>query len=408
MPRAYRLVWGIGIALQLCCPGRLLGQAVQVSVGPALQTVNVGDPVNVEIRLDTNGQSVCQGGVFLQFDTSRLAFVNGANDSTTWNQNFLNVEPAQNQPGVISLNVGAASAVNGTNVLVSTLNFTATGAGAAVLTLLFNAGKEETQFFGANCVTALTTNRTDGSVIVQVPTATATPPPTLTPTNTVPPSSTPTRTPTQTPTGTPSDTPTQTPSATPSRPPTLTPTGTPSSTPTATPTHSPTATPTRTPSNTPTSTPTSTATVPPSPSSTPSSTPSVTVAPSSTPSPPPTPIVPRITAGLRAGSRSVTVTTDPSSDPAAVQVFGCVDGFCELLGSGTVNSGGQVTVPLSRELRCREGAVAIDLDLGETGGLQLVDCIAQAPMVSPAMLPFLAATLGFVGLRRLRRLRRSH
>jgi hypothetical protein len=171
MPRSYRLVWGIAIGLQLCCAGRLFGQTVDVFVNPASQAVNAGDPVSVEIRLNTNGQSVCQGGVFLQFDPARLTFVGGKNNTATWDLAIFDVEPARTQPGIASLNVGALSAVNGANVLVSTLSFTSTGTGTTALTLLLNAGKEETQFFAANCATALTTNRTGGSATIRLPTS---------------------------------------------------------------------------------------------------------------------------------------------------------------------------------------------------------------------------------------------
>src|SRR5262249_34366858 len=150
-------------------------------------TVNVGDAVSVQVRVSTNGLSACQGGVFLQFDTARLNFVSGANDTTTWNSTIFNVQPAQNEPGVISLNVGAGSAVNSSNVLVSTLNFTATAAGTVPLHFLFNTGTEETSFYAADCTTQLSTNGTDGSVTIQTPTAT--------PTNTATVTNTPTQTP---------------------------------------------------------------------------------------------------------------------------------------------------------------------------------------------------------------------
>jgi hypothetical protein len=94
------------------------------------------------------------------------------------------------------------------------------------------------------------------------------------------------------------------------------------------------------------------------------------------------------------------VRTDPNSDPADVQVFRCIDDSCgELLGSGIVNAAGQVTVPLSEELRCRESVVAVDLDQGAAGNPQVVDCALQAPVLSPTMLLALAATLGLLGLR---------
>jgi len=167
MTRSLRLAWGLAIGWQLCCAGRLLAQGVDVFVSPAAQTVDVGAAVSVQIRLNTNGLGVCQGGVFLQFDTGRLQFVSGANNTATWNSGLFNVEPVQNQPGIISLNVGGASAVTGNNLLVSTLNFSALNPGSAALTLLFNAGAEETQFYSSSCIAALTTSRTGGVVDIQ-------------------------------------------------------------------------------------------------------------------------------------------------------------------------------------------------------------------------------------------------
>ena len=154
--------------------GQSLGQGVDVFLSPAAQTVRRGDPVSVQIRVNTNAQNVCQGGVFLQFDKLGLQFVSGVNNTTTWSSGIFNVEPRQNQPGIISLNVGGGSAVNGNNLLVSTLNFAALKPGSAALTLLVNAGAE-TQFFASNCTATLTTSRTGGVVSIQAPDKASTP-----------------------------------------------------------------------------------------------------------------------------------------------------------------------------------------------------------------------------------------
>jgi hypothetical protein len=170
--RRFRLLWIVTAGVQLCSTGRLLGQSVDVVVSPATQTVNVGDPVTVEIRLNTNGLDTCMGGAFLELDSAHLSFVSGMNNTATWNSPLFNVEPAQNHDAMldisyVSLSVGASSAVNGNDLLVSTLHFTATAPGPAALTLLFNENREETRFFGADCVSSLDTNRIDGSVTIQ-------------------------------------------------------------------------------------------------------------------------------------------------------------------------------------------------------------------------------------------------
>src|SRR5580765_3844305 len=106
MTRALRLAWGLAIGCQLWCAGPVFGLPIDVFLNPTTQTANVGAGVSVQIKLNANGASICQGGVFLQFDTSRLSFVNGSNNTATWNFSFFNVQPAQSQPGIISLNVG--------------------------------------------------------------------------------------------------------------------------------------------------------------------------------------------------------------------------------------------------------------------------------------------------------------
>src|SRR5438552_2930546 len=131
--RSHQLAWGLTVGLQFCLAGPVLGQAVDVLILPASQTVNVSDTVNIEARITTNGLDVCTGGVFVQFDNALLSFVSGTNNTATWNSGLLNVEPAENQPGIISLNAGAASAVNGSNILVSTLTFTAISPGTSAL-----------------------------------------------------------------------------------------------------------------------------------------------------------------------------------------------------------------------------------------------------------------------------------
>jgi hypothetical protein len=317
MARSFRLAWGFAIVWQLCLAGRLLGQSVDVFVSPATQTANVGDPVSVQIRLNTNDLSVCQGGVFLQFDTAHLSFTNGMNNTSTWNSTLFNVEPAQNQPGIISLNVGAASPVAGTGLLVSTLNFTAIDVGSAALTLLFNAGAEETQFFASNCSTPLTTTRTGGSVNIQAaPTTTPTSMPTNTPTNTA--TNTPTRT--ETPTSTPTSTFTRTPTHTPTRTATSTPTNTPTRTATNTPTFSPTTipgTPTRTPTHTPTRTATSTPTNTPTRTATNTPTFSPTTIPG-TPTRTPTQTPTRTATSTPTNTPTRTATNTPTFSPTTV------------------------------------------------------------------------------------------
>src|SRR5262249_46346044 len=80
----WQLALGLLVVLQLCLAGPARAQGVDVFVNPATQTAAVGAPVSVEIRLNANSLTVCSGGVFLQFDTSRLsAFCTGAGTCNT-------------------------------------------------------------------------------------------------------------------------------------------------------------------------------------------------------------------------------------------------------------------------------------------------------------------------------------
>lgn len=268
-----RAVAAIALPILVATAGTAAAQSVEVFVSPASQMVNLGDPVTVEVRINTNPttQNVGSGAVFLMFEAARLTFVSGSNNVAVWN-GALNVEPGAppNTPGIVDLFVSKSStSAGGANVLVSTINFTAAATGLADLTLLSIVGAEETMFFSdVSGVNALTTTRADGSVTIVGPTETNTPTSTATSTPTSTPTSTATTTPTSTATATPSatatntlgNTATSTPTSTPSNTPTVTPTSTPTGTATTTPTTTPTGTATNTPTVTPTRTPTGTAT----------------------------------------------------------------------------------------------------------------------------------------------------
>lgn len=159
---------------------------IDIFLYPATQNRLTGQAVTVEVRANTHGLISCAGGAFIQFDTSRLSFTGGANNVAVWGL-ATNAEPAVHTAGIVALSVGSG-AVNSVNVIVSTLHFTATADGTANLTLLFNAGMEETQFYAADCLALVDTTRTDAVVVIggtptPGPSATATPPITPIPTN---------------------------------------------------------------------------------------------------------------------------------------------------------------------------------------------------------------------------------
>lgn len=115
-------------------------QPVNVFVDPSAQAASLGSPVTVSVRLNTNALSVVGGGVFVQFDESRLAFVNGTLNTAAWDNAFLNAVPTEAQPGIVSFSVGTSGAVTGGRALVATLNFTASAVGDAALTFLQVSG----------------------------------------------------------------------------------------------------------------------------------------------------------------------------------------------------------------------------------------------------------------------------
>lgn len=340
MKKSLPMTWGRWIAVVVGSFFLLTGlareasaQSVELFLAPSTQPATVGDAVQVQVKINTNGLNVRGGAVFLQFDQTRLTFDNGSNNTALWDAGApFNIEPGDppNQAGIVDLAVRANADVTTDDVLVSTLNFTATASGTADLTFLFNAGTEESVFADAS-FSPFSTTGTNGSVAVVDPTSTPTDTPSITPTDTptdtptITPTETPTATPTETPTETPTDTPTETPTSTPTD--TETPTPTPTDTPTETPTDTPTQTPTETATVTPTGTPTDTATETPTGTETPTETPSATATETpthtetATPTETPT-VTPTVTeTSTPTGTPTETPTSTPTETPTITPTF---------------------------------------------------------------------------------------
>ena len=203
---------------------------------------------------------------------------------------------------------------------------------------------------------------------------------------------------TETPTQTSTQTPTQT--ATVTRTPTITPTGsrTATQTPTNTPTNSPTITPTRTltPSQTVTGSPTNTPTV--------TQTPTITNTPTVTPTP--SPKAPIITRGVIDDSRAVTGNGVPNGTPGnnCITIYNCgPNGICgdyddQQIGQGSVDASGNFTIGVSPPLAPGERIYPVDTCNNLTGPVYTVQSATEAPLMSPALVLMLVATLGIVGL----------
>ena len=165
-------------------------ESVVVRLVPAVQAAMVGDVVALDVRLDVGARGVGAGGVFLQFDGSRLAFRGGELDEGTWDLSFVNTEPNETQPGIVAFALGSAEEVHGSNVLVATLRFLAIGGGATQLEFLFRDGAEQTVFSTSDFSTTLPTSGIGAMLQILGPTATPTATPTVTPTATASPSAT--------------------------------------------------------------------------------------------------------------------------------------------------------------------------------------------------------------------------
>jgi len=163
---------------------------VTVSVVAATQAVDIGAAVEVEVRLNTAGNDVGGGGVFLDYDETRLRFESGSLATEVWTAAFLNSAPREVQGGVVSFSVGANPAAFGGDLPVATLAFTAIGTGSAVLDFLFNPGAEDTMFTAVDLSTEFATRSASGTVTINGPVPTATqipaPTPTAAPTAIVP------------------------------------------------------------------------------------------------------------------------------------------------------------------------------------------------------------------------------
>lgn len=181
---------GLAWALLLCADAAIAQPQVVVSVVPANVAVDVGDLVEVEIRLDTGANTVGGGGVFLRFDAGLLEFVGGSVDVAVWNTGFVTTQPRVAQGAVVSFAVGRNGGVTAGDALVARLTFRASDAGQAELTFLFNADAEGTVFTQVDLVTEFRTEGTGARVAIVGPTATPTLPATPTPPATLTPAAT--------------------------------------------------------------------------------------------------------------------------------------------------------------------------------------------------------------------------
>ena len=108
----------------------------------------------------------------------------------------------------------------------------------------------------------------------------------------------------------------------------------------------------------------------------------------------------------------------PNEAPTCIKIYDCgLDKICyqapgpddNLIGQGGTNSSGVFTITLTRPLVAGEEIYALDtcegVPPGQLGPIIIVVRPAPAPVMSPAMIVVLAASLSLVGLLGLSRLR---
>ena len=190
MTHAKQLVPALVVAASWLSVAATMSPAqVTIRVLPQAVDVKVDATVDVDIVLDTGGNAVGGGAVFLAFDSEVLEFTGGTVDTAVWNLSFVTTQPRVAGDSVVSFAVGAATEIESSDVALASLTFRAKAPGSAALALLFNPGAENTVFTAADLVTEFTTVGVDATLVVAGPTATPTasppPSPTRTPTTVV-------------------------------------------------------------------------------------------------------------------------------------------------------------------------------------------------------------------------------
>lgn len=106
------------------------GTYAQLRYAPSRQTTTVGEPITVDVVLDSVGASAGIVEAFIEFDRSRFVYTGGSiNDSRFANQ-LLNRQP-QDLNGTLSFLAASGSAITETDVRVATLEFRSLASGNA-------------------------------------------------------------------------------------------------------------------------------------------------------------------------------------------------------------------------------------------------------------------------------------
>lgn len=106
------------------------GAYAQLRYSPSKQSVSVGEPISIDVVLDSVGVQAGLVEAFIEFDRSRFVYTGGSiNDSRFGNQ-LLNRQP-QDQNGTLSFLAASGSSITDTDVPVATLEFRSIATGNA-------------------------------------------------------------------------------------------------------------------------------------------------------------------------------------------------------------------------------------------------------------------------------------
>jgi hypothetical protein len=125
------------------------------------QTINVGDPLTIEVVLSGNDAKLLSYAFDLAFDSSVLTFINATNGGLFPDDGFL---PLVGSDGGTILNVSIAGIVTGDGVL-ATLTFAAIAAGNPLLSI-FNAALADENLLSDPNAPLITPDVNQGTITV--------------------------------------------------------------------------------------------------------------------------------------------------------------------------------------------------------------------------------------------------
>lgn len=138
----------------------------RLRLAPNRQSVPTGEPVRVDVLLDTAGVNAGLVEGFVSYDRSRLVYTGGSLNTTAFGNTLIN-QPPVDQNGVLTFAASSGVAVTGTGIRVATLNFRSIGTGAAPFEFLA-AGSQQSRVSSPD-LTPLPTRRSGATATMTSP-----------------------------------------------------------------------------------------------------------------------------------------------------------------------------------------------------------------------------------------------